>query len=141
MHDHPRNITDEMMRACAATGGVVGINGIGIFLGNNDASTEAYVRHVDHAVQTIGPEHVALGLDYVFDRQELDEYVVKMRHTFPAGFGYEAGIRMVAPEQLTAIVETLLARGYSENNLREILGGNWMRVARQSWRPHDRVVM
>jgi membrane dipeptidase len=141
VHDHPRNITDEMMRACAATGGVVGINGIGIFLGNNDASTEVYVGHVDHAVQTIGPEHVALGLDYVFDRQELDEYVVKMRQMFPAGFGYEAGIRMVAPEQLASIVEALLTRGYSEKNLRAILGGNWMRVARQSWRPHDRVVV
>ena len=135
VYDHPRNITDEMMRACAATGGVVGINGIGIFLGHNDASTENFVRHLDHAVQTVGAEHVGLGFDYVFDQQELDEYVVKMRHTFPPGFGYDAGIRMVAPEQMESIVEALLARGYSDDGLRAILGGNWLRVARSVWRP------
>lgn len=135
VHDHPRNITDGMMKACAATGGVVGINGIGIFLGHNDASTEAFMRHLDHAVQTVGPEHVGLGLDYVFDRQELDEYLRKMRSTFPEGLGYEAGICMVEPERLPLIVEAMLARGYGEEAVRAILGGNWLRVARQVWRP------
>lgn len=138
VHAHPRNITDEMMRACAATGGVVGINGIGIFLGHNDASTERFVRHLDHAVQTIGPEHVALGLDYVFDQQELDDYVTSMRHTFPPGFGYDAGIHMVAPEQLESIVDVLLRRGYTDEDIRLILGENWMRVGRLVWSPHKR---
>lgn len=135
VHDHPRNITDDMMKACAATGGVVGINGIGIFLGHNDASTEAFMRHLDHAVQTVGPEHVGLGLDYVFDRQELDEYVTRMRSTFPEGFGYEAGICMVEPERMPLIVEAMLARGYGEEEVRAILGGNWLRVARRVWQP------
>ena len=130
IHAHPRNITDEMMRACAATGGVVGINGIGIFLGNNDARTETFVNHLDHAVQTVGAEHVGLGLDYVFDQSELDDYVTTMKHTFPEGFGYEAGITMVEPERLPAIVDGLLARGYGDEAIRGILGGNWMRVAR-----------
>src|SRR3546814_14221284 len=40
IHDHPRNITDEQIRACAATGGVINISGIGIFLGNNDNRSE-----------------------------------------------------------------------------------------------------
>src|SRR5690606_36645690 len=46
LRDHPRNIPDELMKACAARGGVVGINGIGLFLGENDNSTEAIVRHI-----------------------------------------------------------------------------------------------
>jgi membrane dipeptidase len=134
MHEHPRNLSDALMKACAATGGVVGINGIGIFLGHNDASTEAFVRHIDHAVQTIGPGHVAIGLDFVFDRQEMDEHIAKHRHMYPPGLGYDAGVRMVEPEQLSAIVQALMARGYEHGHIRAILGGNWMRVARQVWR-------
>ncbi|MGH8444043.1 MAG: dipeptidase, partial [Solimonas sp.] len=65
VHDHPRNIGDEMIRACAATGGVVNINGIGIFLGHNDNSTETYVRHVRYVADLVGPRHVGIGLDYV----------------------------------------------------------------------------
>jgi membrane dipeptidase len=44
VREHDRNIADEQMRACAATGGVIGINGVGIFLGENDASTDALVK-------------------------------------------------------------------------------------------------
>lgn len=133
VHQHPRNISDAMMRACAATGGVVGLNGIGIFLGRNDASTDAFMRNLDHVVQTIGPQHVGLGMDYIFDRQELEEYLTKMRASFPAGLGYDAGMPMIEPERLPAIVDAMLARGYGDEAVRAILGGNWLRVARQCW--------
>ena len=53
LHAHPRNIPDELIRACAATGGVVGINGVGIFLGRNDISSATYARHIDHVVQLV----------------------------------------------------------------------------------------
>ncbi|MFT7773098.1 dipeptidase [Roseateles sp.] len=125
---HPRNIPDALIRDCAATGGLVGINGVGIFLGANDIASETYARHIDHVVQLVGPRHVNIALDYVFDRQELDEYMEKMKHTFPAGLGYELGGRFVAPEQLTEIVATLLRWGYDETSLIAILGGNMMRV-------------
>lgn len=133
LHTHPRNIPDELIRACAASGGVVGINGIGSFLGANDNSSQTFARHVDHVVQLVGARHVALGLDYVFDTQEMDEYLVKMRHTFPPGLGYDKGVRMVAPEQLEEIVQTLLAWSYAEDDLRALLGGNLMRLAREVW--------
>lgn len=136
VHDHPRNVPDELLRACAATGGVIGINGIGIFLGDNDASTEAFLRHVDHVVQTVGPEHAALGLDYVFDEQELDDALAGMKGTFPAGLGYDtAHIAMVEPERLAAIVQGMLDLGYGDDAVRAILGGNLLRVARASWKP------
>jgi membrane dipeptidase len=130
VHAHPRNIPDELIRACAATGGVVGINGVGIFLGRNDASSEAYARHVDHAVQLVGPAHVSISLDYVFDMQELEDYTRKMQHTFPPGLGYELGPRFVPPEQITEIVATLQAWGYADADLQAILGGNLMRLTR-----------
>ena len=52
--DHDRNIPDELMIACAKTGGVVNINGIGIFLGNNDNSTQTFIDHIEYAVDLIG---------------------------------------------------------------------------------------
>ena len=134
VHAHPRNIPDDLIRACAATGGVVGINGIGSFLGQNDNSSETFARHVDHVAQLVGPQHVALGLDYVFDTQELDDYLAKMSHTFPAELGYEKGVRMVAPEQLPGIVEILQNWGYGDSDLQAVLGGNLMRLARAVWK-------
>jgi membrane dipeptidase len=134
VHAHPRNIPDDLIRACAATGGVVGINGIGSFLGRNDNRSETFAHHVDHVAQLVGAQHVALGLDYVFDTQELDDYLSKMAHTFPAELGYEKGVRMVAPEQLEAIVQALQKLGYGDADLRAVLGGNLMRLARTVWK-------
>lgn len=132
--DHYRNIPDELMTACAARGGVVGINGIGLFLG--DTSTETFVRHIEHAVQLIGPEHVALGLDYVFDSSEFDELIAKMPETFPAELGYHPGMKMpmVEPERLPEIGQALLDRGYGEGAVAAIFGGNLMRLAGQVWK-------
>jgi membrane dipeptidase len=134
LHPHPRNIPDELIRACAATGGVVGINGVGIFLGKNDISSETYARHVDHVVQLVGPAHVSIALDYVFDMRELEEHLEKMKGTFPPGLGYEMGARFVPPEQLEEIVVTLQGWGYSDTDLTALLGGNLLRLAKQVWK-------
>ena len=133
---HDRNVSDEQMRACAATGGVVGINGLGIFLGENDASTDALVRAVDYAVSVVGPENVGLGLDYVFDQDELGAYLERHPDVFPADGGYTdlAPARFVSPSQLPELTATLLQLGYGESDVRAILGGNFVRVASQVWR-------
>lgn len=131
--DHHRNIGDDVMRACAARGGVIGINGIGLFLGDNDNRPETIANHIDYAVSLIGEDHVGIGLDYVFDVAELNAGVAEMPHLF-AGYHVEEGLRMVAPEQIPAIVDQLLGRGYSEETIGKILGANFLRVARQVWR-------
>jgi membrane dipeptidase len=133
---HPRNIDDEQMRACAKTGGVIGINGVGIFLGENDISTEALVHAVDSAVQVVGPEHVGLGLDYVFDQEELNAFLRDNRDTFPAGFGYREFFphKFASPAQLPEVTEALIDRGYSDGDVRAIMGGNFYRVASHVWR-------
>ena len=70
----------------------------------------------------------------MFDTQELDDYLAKMSHTFPAELGYEKGVRMVAPEQLPGIVEILQNWGYGDSDLQAVLGGNLMRLARAVWK-------
>ena len=133
---HPRNIDDEQMLACARTGGVIGINGVGIFLGENDASTESVVRAIDCAVQVVGPEHVGLGLDYVFDRAELTALIEANATTFPGGYGYtENGpVQFASPAQLPDVTSALVELGYSSDAITGILGGNFFRVATQVWR-------
>ena len=134
LHPHPRNIPDELIRACAATGGLVGINGVGIFLGRNDIASPTYARHIDHVVQLVGPAHVSLALDYVFDISELQAHMEEMKATFPSGLGYELGARFVAPEQLEEIVATLQGWGYRDEDLKAVLGGNLLRLARTVWK-------
>ncbi len=134
IHPHTRNIPDDLIRACAATGGVVGINGIGVFLGDNDDRPETVVRHIDHVVQLVGPDHVALGLDYVFDGKELANCLASMRDTFPGDPTCDQVLRMVGPEAVPAITEGLLRQGYRDRDIAKILGLNWRRVAESVWR-------
>ncbi|HUD93647.1 dipeptidase [Sphingobium sp.] len=137
LFDHPRNIPDELILGCARTSGVVCLNGIGNFLGNNDTSTENYFRHVDHVVQQAGAEHVGIGLDYVFDTAELDDYLVKMKDMFPPELGYDldGGFKCVSPAQIESLVELQIKAGYSQEDIRNILGGNLLRVAQAIWNP------
>jgi len=132
--EHPRNIPDDLVRACAARGGVVGINGIGIFLGGNDASVENVARHVLHMLDLVGSDHVGLGLDYIFDTGELDAEIAANPDKFPPHLGYSAGIAMTPPEALPDLAEALSRRGVDDAALGRIFGGNWLRVARQVWR-------
>lgn len=112
----------------------MGISGLGIFLGNNDTSTESFVRNVDYSVQVMGIDHVGIGIDYVFDQKKLTGGFDLKRHIWPEGFGYEVGTRFVAPKQIEDIVEALLVRGYIEADLKKVLGENFLRVARQIWK-------
>lgn len=130
--NHARNISDEAIRACARTGGVIGINGIGPFLGENDIRTETLVAHIDHVVQLVGPEHVGIGLDYAFNDEEVQQFVKAHPQTYPPD-EYPNGVRMMAPERFPEIAERLLARGYAAGDVRRILGENHLRLARQVW--------
>lgn len=130
---HPRNVTDDQMRGCAATGGVVGINGVGIFLGANDASVEAVVRAVDYAATVVGIEHVGLGLDFVFDQDELSQYVAQRPDVFPHRSSYgRATIEFFPPRCLEGLANALLDR-FSEDDVRMVLGSNFERVATAVW--------
>jgi membrane dipeptidase len=134
MKDHERNVPDDLIRACASTGGVFNLNGLGIFLGENESSTATLVRHIDYVSNLVGPEHVGLGLDYVFDQADLNAYLRARPDLFPPERGYGTGIAMVEPERFPMIAETLLSRGYSEAHVQGILGHNNLRIAKQVWR-------
>lgn len=131
--DHPRNISDEQMRACAATGGVIGINGVGVFLGDNTARTHDLFRAVDYAVSLVGPEHVGIGLDYVFDQDELNQFINENPETFPSSEGYSTSMAFVEPRQVQELADLMVENGYPSGDVRAILGENFLRVAKQTW--------
>ncbi len=129
---HDRNITDEQAKACAVRGGLVGAVGVGIFMGDNDASTETFFRQVDYWATLVGPDHVMLGSDYVYDPLEMQRYMRSVKS--PESGNYDQMTEFVQPEQLTPLVERMLAAGYSDANICGIVGENYLRVAGQIWR-------
>lgn len=133
LKDHPRNIPDELIRLCAKNGGVVCINGVGIFLGDNDVRIETFASHIDYVVNLVGADHVGLGLDYMFDMEGVEATLAKNAAMWPAAWGYKPGIKLFAPEQLPELTEVLLKRGHSEGDIGKILGGNMLRVAEAVW--------
>jgi membrane dipeptidase len=131
LREHARNISDEQIIACAGTGGVIGINGIGDFLGGT--SSELIVQNIEYVMDLVGPEHVGLGLDYVIDKQELIEYVDAHPDIFPADKITDF-LSFVEPEQFPEFTELLCQKGYSKQIIKGILGENFLRVAGQVWK-------
>lgn len=140
--DNPRNIGDALIRACAQSGGVVGVTGIGLHMGDNDSSSEMICRQIDHIAGLVGAEHVGIGLSYVHDNVAFmadfnghtawavapDLASRVSRSLSPAEYAF------AAPDQLSELAEVMVRRGYDTEAIHNILGGNWIRVARRIWR-------
>lgn len=131
--EHPRNITDEQARAAAATGGVVGITGVGIFLGPNTPTLEAMTRHLEYAVELVGIAHVGVSTDYSFDHTELTDEMAAHPQLFDDSYTRWGPIQWMPPETWLQLRAHLSARGWADADIGAVLGGNFHRVARQTW--------
>ena len=109
--DHPRNLTDDQMRALAAKGGVAQTTIYHGFLKKDGEATILDVMaHLDHAIDVMGIDHVGLGTD----------------------FDGDGGVRGLADSsELINFTRQLLARRYSEQDIQKIWGGNFLRVMAQ----------
>ncbi len=131
--DHPRNITDEQARACADTGGVVGITGVGIFLGPNTPTLEAMIAHIEYAVELVGIEHVGVSSDYSFDHAD---FLIEIQNTperFDESYTRWGPIEWMPPERFLGLADALQNRGWQRDDITAVLGGNFRRVADASW--------
>ncbi|HEX6352629.1 dipeptidase [Actinophytocola sp.] len=133
--DHPRNITDEQAVAVAETGGVIGIPGVGIFLGPNTATVDAMVAHIDHAVSLVGIDHVGIGSDFAFDADDINAEIARNPHLFPESMTRWGLVQLIEPETLLLLESALADRGYAPEHVAAIAGGNFRRVATQVWQP------
>ncbi len=134
VYAHPRNIPDELIRACAATGGVVGINGDSAFLEAGPDLVPLMFRHIDHVVQLVGPDHVGLGLDYVYDMEEFNQYISAHPDTWPTDKGYGTPVTFLEPERIPDVVDVMLDHGYPHDAILKIIGDNHLRVASAVWK-------
>ncbi len=139
LHDHERNIRDEQAKACAATGGVVGVNGVDLFLAAGAPEVEALADHIAHYAGLIGAAHVGIGLDYAWPdddggEADIDSVIAAHRDYWPESQYPGGAVRYLAPSCLRDLTASLLARRFDAEEIRGILGGNFMRVARQVWR-------
>ncbi len=132
--EHPRNITDDQARACAATGGVIGITGVGIFLGPNTPTLDAMARHLEYAVELVGIDHVGVSTDFSFDFADFVDELTRNPHLFDDSYTRWGPIRWMPPETFLGLDEHLRARGWDDSDIQSVLGGNFHRVARQAWR-------
>ncbi len=133
IHANFRNISDAQIRACAATGGLVGISGASTYLGE-DCRSETVFRHIDHIAQMVGADHVGIGLDVVYDSDALNAYVRSRPDEWPIARDPSwQGFRYVMPEQTSELTGLMLDHGYADEDVLNILGGNYVRICRQVW--------
>ena len=129
--DHPRNITDDQIRGCAATGGVIGINGIGKFLGDS-IEPEHYVDHIAYTADLVGAQHVGVALDYSDGSDDLQDAITGQSHFWPPQW-YEGKMEFMAPNRLIDAVDIMVRRNFSNEDITGILGGNFLALAQRVW--------
>ena len=130
--DNPRNKPDEVLRAVAGGGGVVGCCLYPLVVGGASARLEDFCAMVRRLVDDLGPARVALGSDCT--RNWDDSYVEWLRSgrwrppagapaTWPSWPHWFTG-----PEDFPRLTEGLVAAGLDEPTLRGVLGENWLRL-------------
>ena len=109
VYDHPRNLSDAMLTALAANGGVIQVPFLYVKAGDpeNPATVSDVVDHIDHIIEVAGIDHVGIGTD------------------FDGGGAVEDCFDVSEMGNLTV---ELVRRGYSEEEIKKIWGGNLMRV-------------
>lgn len=139
LNPHVRCKTDEAIKKMAATGGVMGITGVRMFVSANEPTTiEDVLNHYDHVAKLVGVEHVGVGSDIGLDGYDaLPDPIRKRLHA-----GYKASYKfrdkddiegLDHPKRMYDLADGLIRRGYSDQNIEAILGGNFRRVLKQIW--------
>lgn len=123
--EHPRNIDDEQIEALADSGGFIGINGVAGFISDDpeEADLERMLDHLDHVVALVGARHVTLGPDFVDYLQDPEGPDTSLRLK---GISYARGFESI--RSMPNVTAGLVERGYDEEQIRGILGLNFLRV-------------
>jgi len=145
VHAHPRNKSDEQLRALAAKGGVVGIYDLPYLTASpRQPQLADYMQHLAHALEVAGSEHVGIGSDVgiePFDTSPKGMAEFQQQEAVRTASGlaapeedrptYVEGLN--TPHRLEIIAGELLKRGYSERVTEGVLGGNFARVFTEIW--------
>lgn len=136
LQDHERNIPDDLIKAAADNGGLVGVTGVGWFLGPKGSVVEHLIEHIDYMVQMIGPEHVAISMDSILNKEEPEEESFASNYQYwPKSQYPDNGLGgFIPPEDFPKVTQGLMDRGYEEKHIRGILGENYLNLAERVWK-------
>lgn len=150
---HPRNITDEQAKKCAATGGVVGVSTYNVTLwnGKDFPSINTFLDCVCYYCDLLGVDHVGIGLDTTategcYSRAEIRYFTKLIRKVSGENaVAYRAfsegknAVNAFSIEGLACLanwvnlIDGMIRRGFSEKEIRMLAGENWLRVFRETW--------
>ncbi|HCK83326.1 MAG TPA: Zn-dependent dipeptidase [Hyphomonadaceae bacterium] len=146
VHPHPRNKSDEQLRALAEKGGVVGIYDL-FYLApaGRQPNLDDYIAHMAHALSVCGEDHVGIGSDTGFGASELS---AEERAAWAAETERRRATGVAAPEEdgrlpfteglnrpdrALVIADALMKRGYRERAVEKVLGANFARAFGEIW--------
>jgi len=141
LHHHIRSKPDEVLKALADSGGYAGICCISQFLGGK-CDINAFLDHIDYVVKKIGIDHVAIGTDVAYSSRPNGNNSIKLppRRKSRARFaslwpketltGTETARESIAWTNWPLFTVGLVQRGYRDEDVKKIIGGNVMRVAK-----------
>jgi len=138
--NHFRNLPDDELKAIAETGGVVAITPVAIFCCDTSGKrpkVDNFIDHIEYVIEKVGIKHVGISTDR-FIGNVLDEQVV-LSKTAPELFTF-AGLTGKHVEGFSdftcwpKIADHIKERGYSDEEIKAILGGNFIRAFKEIWR-------
>lgn len=146
LHNVKRNKPDHLFKACAEKGGIVGISlfAPGLAAGN-DATLEDVLDAMEHVLNLVGEDHVGIGTDFSLDRPRPSDWMIwanrdkgtarKLTEFGSVKVNKPEGIRRMT--DMPNMTARMLARGWGEQTVSKILGGNWLRVFDAAWTPRS----
>lgn len=138
LKEHPRNKSDEELRFIADHGGFVGVTMFTPFLrAGTDATIDDYVEAIGYVMNIVGEDAIGIGTDFTqghgqdfFEWLTHDKGYARRLTDFGKIINPE-GIRTVG--EFPNLTEALLRHGFSEPQVRKIMGENWVRVLKDVW--------
>jgi membrane dipeptidase len=144
--DLPRNKTDEQLRLLAEKGGVFGVYLMPFLRTKGQPMAEDVIRHIDHAVNLCGEDHVGIGTDGSVSPVALTpEYIAQFKEEIAqrrklgiSAPGESEDVYTFVPDLNTArrldtLAAMLIGRGYSPERVAKVLGGNFARLFAEAW--------
>lgn len=133
---HQRNLEDWQIKGIGENGGLIGVNFLGRFVAAENPTASDVLDHVDHIAGLISPAHMGMGPDYTDFCQDM---IISSRRLAGPGqpvddpdIPYAEGLSDVA--ELSNFTRGLVARGYGDDDIRGILGKNFLRVFKQVYK-------
>ncbi len=151
--DHPRNKDDSVIKRLAERGGIIGTNAFPTHYPRGfEASVDDFVDAMEYLIELVGVQHVAIGTDFCMGRDQTFFAWITASHgrrrfkdvandrvrrfdVIPKPYRHLRGLE--SPQEFVNIADRLVRRGHTDNDIRDLLGGNWLRLFDEVWGKPD----